>query len=42
MRFLPEAFLFRTLVLDLVILLGINLFEAILADTDLVVHCSVT
>jgi hypothetical protein len=41
MRFLPEALVFRTLVLGLVILLGINVFEAILAATDVVVHCRV-
>jgi hypothetical protein len=41
MRFLPERLVLRTLVLGFVILFGINLFEAILIDTDVVVHCSV-
>src|ERR1044072_4610592 len=42
MRFLPgPRFVLRTLVLGFVILFGINLFEAILADTEVVVHCSV-
>src|SRR5436305_305285 len=41
MRFLPGRLVLRTLVPDLVILFGINLFEAILTDTDVVVHCSV-
>src|SRR3954454_2384667 len=41
MRFPPGRLLLRTLVLDLVILFGINLFEAILTDSDVVVHCSV-
>jgi hypothetical protein len=41
MRFLPERLVLRTLVLGFVILFGINLFEAILIDTEVVVHCSV-
>src|SRR5690349_9298193 len=41
MRFPPGRLVLRTLILGLVILLGINLFEAILTDSDLVVHCSV-
>jgi hypothetical protein len=41
MRFLPERFVLGILALVFVILFGINLFEAIPTDTDVVVHCSV-
>ena len=41
MRLLPGRLVLGAFALGLVILFGINLFEAILTDTDVIVHCSV-